>query len=336
VMSESARILSQPGMRPEVVRQRIAAFEKRFRTAHLFLAYHAAFPLALTPDLLYRLWANFQRDDQGVPLAIPWVAVADVLLSGLCNEVGYELYQMHPRIRSTLLDELKSHPRFGPRRITALSQFLREYVRRQLRSDDPDVRDFARAQEWTGLAYMRPEKAAYELALAYKLLRQQDSPELLRMEALVETFAEQLASVPDFTKLKGYARGMGRLARGDRQGAAAHLEQGQVLQRAGVNLLVPILQEGVAPSQEVVDAAQTARVDVEEQAVPAIAAADLTAKFVVAEPGETIDQLLGRLPADRADRAGTYIVLPAEHGRYTVVRWVEVEQIVTTISQPPR
>ncbi|GJD21959.1 hypothetical protein RIVM261_069150 [Rivularia sp. IAM M-261] len=44
-------------IRPEIVQQRIKFFERRFGKAHLFLAYHAAFPLALTPDLLYRLWA---------------------------------------------------------------------------------------------------------------------------------------------------------------------------------------------------------------------------------------------------------------------------------------
>jgi hypothetical protein len=49
-------------MKPEVVTRRIEAFHQRFGEAHLDFAYHAAFPLALTPDLLYRLWANFQRD----------------------------------------------------------------------------------------------------------------------------------------------------------------------------------------------------------------------------------------------------------------------------------
>ncbi|WP_414579695.1 hypothetical protein [Anabaena sp. CCY 9402-a] len=39
-------------VKPEVLNRRIELFEKRFGKAHLYLAYHAAFPLALTPDLL--------------------------------------------------------------------------------------------------------------------------------------------------------------------------------------------------------------------------------------------------------------------------------------------
>ncbi|MCZ7669018.1 MAG: hypothetical protein M5U34_18420 [Chloroflexi bacterium] len=55
---------------------------------------HAAFPVALTPDMLYQIWNNFRLDVRGNLLNIPWVAVADLLLSNLCDEVGHELYQI--------------------------------------------------------------------------------------------------------------------------------------------------------------------------------------------------------------------------------------------------
>ena len=42
----------------------IQDFCEEYGQAHLYLAYHAALPLALTPDLLYHIWANFQRDVQ--------------------------------------------------------------------------------------------------------------------------------------------------------------------------------------------------------------------------------------------------------------------------------
>src|SRR6266581_2669719 len=90
----------QRGMTPEAAKRRIASFGKRFEQAHLYLAYHAAFPLALTPDLLYRLWANFPRNIHDEPLKIPWVAVADLLLSSLCDEVGHELYEMNVTVRT--------------------------------------------------------------------------------------------------------------------------------------------------------------------------------------------------------------------------------------------
>jgi len=104
-------------MRREVTQRRIEAFGKRFGEAHLYLAYHAAFPLALTPNLLYRLWANFQRDIHGKVLSIPWIAVADLLLSSLCDQVGHELYEMENEVRNALLMELKFNPRFGVQRM---------------------------------------------------------------------------------------------------------------------------------------------------------------------------------------------------------------------------
>jgi len=74
----------------------LQAFTRRFGKAHLNLACHAAFPLALTPELLYCLRENFQ------PQA-PWIAVADILLS-LCDPViGYELYELEPEVRHELI-----------------------------------------------------------------------------------------------------------------------------------------------------------------------------------------------------------------------------------------
>src|SRR5437763_2367006 len=157
-MSEaSPSNMLEPVMRNEIARRRISSFAKRFGTAHLYLAYHAAFPLALTPDLLYRLWANFQRDIHGERLNIPWIAVADLLLSSLCDEVSHELFEMNLTVRSALLKDLNDHPNFGPQRIKELSDFLLLYVRQRLENSNPEVRDLARAQYWTALAYTRPD-----------------------------------------------------------------------------------------------------------------------------------------------------------------------------------
>src|SRR4028119_567079 len=190
-------------MRPEVAHRRIEAFGKRFGEAHLYLAYHAAFPLALTPDLLYRLWANFQRDIYGEVLNLPWIAVADLLLSSLCDEVGHELYEMEGAVRNALLSELKANPRFGTERINELSDFLLAYIRQQLDSSDLDTRDFAHAQRWTALAYTRSTEAAREIASALSTFKLDDRAEWIRMASLVETFAEPLA---EFEPLLIYTR----------------------------------------------------------------------------------------------------------------------------------
>ena len=228
--------------------RKIASFEKRFGQAHLYLAYHAAFPLALTPDLLYRLWANFQLDINGRPLDMPWIAVSDILLSGLCQEVGQELYEMDEAVRNELLKRLQNNENFGQQRIQELSDFLLEYVRKQLQSNDLDVRDFAQAQQWTALAYTKPGEAAQKLALAFQQLGletrgsgQPDKAELVRMASLVKTFSEPLAEA-GLEPLLLYARGMDSWARGNLQQAAQQLAQvtdGGKIQIAGVDLPIP-------------------------------------------------------------------------------------------------
>ena len=209
-------------LKPAIAEYQITRFSKRFGEAHLLLARHAAFPLALTPDLLYRIWANFQRNARGTLLSIPWVAVADLLLSNLCDAVGPELYEMDDQVRETLLGQLKADDRFGPDRVNELAEFLLDYIRRQLGSDDPDIRDFAKAQQVTALAYTKPSRAAAELAKALAAMDQTDSLEVLRLTSLIEADAEPLAG---FKPLLTYARGMSRYARGDLKAAAVQFDE---------------------------------------------------------------------------------------------------------------
>src|SRR5256885_11334868 len=131
-MTETTRSDSlSRGMRPDIAKRLIASFAKRFKQPHLYFAQHAAFPMALTSDLLYRLWVNFRRDTKGEMLNIPWIAVADMLLSPLCNEVGHELYEMDVTVRTELLNALKANPDFAQRRINELSDFLLDYIQQQ-------------------------------------------------------------------------------------------------------------------------------------------------------------------------------------------------------------
>lgn len=199
-------------MRPEAAARRVDSFGRRFgrSPSHLYLAYHAAFPLALTPDLLYRIWANFQRDIHGKLLNIPWIAVADLLLSNLCDEVGHELYEMDNAVRNELLRRLKEEPQFGEKRINELSDFLLAYVRKDLNSSESDKQDFAQSQQLAALAYKDSERAARKLASAFNQAYQQDRAELVRLAALTETLEQPLSQ---FEKLLIYARTMGHYVR---------------------------------------------------------------------------------------------------------------------------
>ena len=148
-MMTASSLITSP---PTSTEHHIRAFLNQFGSAHLNLACHAALSLAFTPELLYGLWVNFQEDCHGSRLNIPWVAVSDLLLSGLCDEVGYQLYEIKRSVRRELLQRLTADPALGPRRVKELAQFLSNYVQVQLRSEDPDIRDFSQAQQWTALA----------------------------------------------------------------------------------------------------------------------------------------------------------------------------------------
>ncbi|BAY43397.1 response regulator receiver modulated translation initiation factor IF-2 [Scytonema sp. HK-05] len=227
-------------LKPGIAARQIASFEKRFGQAHLLLAYHAAFPLVLTSDLLYSLWINFRQDIRGQALNIPWFAVADLLLSSLCNEVGYQLYQMDATVRNELLNRLQEDNCFGQTRIKELSNFLLDYIQKQLQSDEPYIQNFAKAQRWAALAYTRPHKTTYELALAFSQLNFDNPAEILRMLSLLENLALPL---PEFQSLLTYACGIAAFVHGNIEVATAHLKElvgaDNRIRIAGVRLPIP-------------------------------------------------------------------------------------------------
>jgi hypothetical protein len=220
--------------------RRIESYRKRFGDSHIYLACYAALPLALTPDLLYRLWANFQRDIRGELLEIPWIAVSDLLLSNLCEEVGEELYEMEDGVREVLLKQLRSLPQMGEARLKAVAEFVLAYVEPQLNDPDLDVRDLAEMQQWRSLAYVEPESAARSIALRLSQLDHEDKSEWLRMARLVEPLGEPLMK---FGPLVDYTRGMAAFVRGRMAETQKHLKKAlgvnRELEVAGVRLPLP-------------------------------------------------------------------------------------------------
>ncbi|MCC5616278.1 pentapeptide repeat-containing protein [Nostoc sp. CHAB 5836] len=242
-MSEiNSSTISVDERKSEIVTRRIASFEEHFGEPHLFFAYHAAIAAALSPDLLYRLRLHFCLDIHGQLLNVPWEAVADVLLSGFCHEVGYELYEMDVEVRNQLLSQLKKHEKFGQERVKQLSEFIIGYVHQDLYSDDLYIRDLAEAQWLTALAQTRPRQAAHELALIFANLNHNDKSEIIRMASLLKTLGKTFAD--EFTALCSYAQGMAMFARGNLDSATDELgklvEPGKNITRiVGVNLPIP-------------------------------------------------------------------------------------------------
>lgn len=177
---------------------RLASFARKFGRAHRYLAYHAAFPVALTPDMVYQIWNNFRQDVRGNLLNIPWVAVADLLLSNLCDEVGHELYQIDGVVRDLLLDELEADPRFGLERVMTLAKFLEDYVAHAMNLGEtapPDEQMLAQAQSWTALAYREPGETAVSLTEKLQALdwnNERDLLEIGRISRLMQSFGKPL------------------------------------------------------------------------------------------------------------------------------------------------
>lgn len=170
----------------------IEEFQTEFGQPHLWLAYHAAFPLLLNPDLLYHIWATFQWNLQGRHLDIPWYAVADVLLSPLCSEVSYETYTMAEPIRNALLAAMVSDPQFQQvkrSRLRELGEFLIQYVSKDSNHPRLSIREQAEAQRWNALAYLQPQALATAIKNAYvPLSGTQNKAQHLRLANLLQTF----------------------------------------------------------------------------------------------------------------------------------------------------
>ncbi len=209
----------------------IARFVERFGPAYRRLAMHAALPLVLTPELLHYLRNAFLRGQ------VPWVAEADLLLSDLCREVGYEQYAMHPAVRGRLIAELKAQPD-GPGRIREIGRLLLQYLRRIEKSSQAPGADSLREQQWAALAYLDSDRVSTEVrdALAALVARLQSRPEdqdaLASLAKITQTLAPQLDENPELVAL---ARDITGLLTGDgpHDGPAAIPSPGELADKIG-------------------------------------------------------------------------------------------------------
>ncbi len=210
---------------------------------YLYFACHAAFPLALTPHLLYYLRENFPFfNQQGKRLDLDWLVVPDFLLSNLCHPAGYQLYEMPSAVRHLLLKLLQSDERFGDQQLEKLSECLLFYLQQKLRNTHLDIKDFGKNPEWIALAYTKPTEVARQLALMLHQTYSGDKAEKIKSVSLTATFAEPLAEA-NFQPLLTFARAWGRLARGYEEEAKELFEQlpkkSPELNIEGVKLWIP-------------------------------------------------------------------------------------------------
>ena len=187
-MADVSPNLMLPEQRDDLATRRLRVFERRYGMNALYLAYHAAFPLTLTSDLLYCLRENFVPD-------VPWYAIADVLLSGLCQPIGYDLYEIEGKTRNRLLSNLCNE--FGEQRLKELANFMSDYIAsRLLVNDNHRALVFGERPQWTALAYISQDKREVINAIEQELQRltaSTDGKERIKWAALVESYADLLS-----------------------------------------------------------------------------------------------------------------------------------------------
>ena len=188
---------------------KITYFKSRFEKlgydeGHFVFATHAAFPVAITADLLYQLWANFKnyKDEFGNKKSVDPIAVSDLLLSGLVHATGKDVFEMDVETRAYLLEQLKKDERFGEARMKELGTFLYQYIDVVAIGQFP--KSFIDAQQWTALASIAPDQAAKQISEALsKQINEDKSEEIIHMRNLLESYAnqdERFESILHYTK----------------------------------------------------------------------------------------------------------------------------------------
>ena len=221
---------------------KVDRFVARFgNESYRLLAYHAALPLVLTPELVNYLRNEFLRSED-----IPWEAEVDLLLSELCSQVSYDLYAMDTQVRAYLLEQIKDIP-FWQQRMQEVAQVLISYVNFLSRANPEQRQQELEAQRLAAMAYMGDEtcqKAAQ--AIAERLRQVSESAdsgdrsergiraELARLTRITQDLAPQLQQTPALIE---YAKLVQRVLRNPE--AVDPDELRQVYQVGDVAITVP-------------------------------------------------------------------------------------------------
>lgn len=156
----------------------IHPFEKKFGSDAFWLLCHAAFPLALTSDLLYCLRENFVPECH-------WYHVADILLSGWCDVLRYDLYEMDPKTRDDLLRYLDQK---DPSRLKDLEAFMKAYINHRLADQGSERITMVAGKdpEWTTLSALKPDEAVEKIREELQKLVESDPEERLQWAYVVD------------------------------------------------------------------------------------------------------------------------------------------------------
>ncbi len=156
--------------------------------AEFALLCHAALPASLTPDLLQTLRASLGYGG----LNPQWEDAIRLLLSEYFRPVAAQTYEMDLNTRRAFLKCLALC--FGDQRPKDIARLLLSYYQEVLAHPGAPGYSLAKVQQITAYAYLDPAAAVRELSLSYVSLQgQENSPERMRLAALVASLSDQLS-----------------------------------------------------------------------------------------------------------------------------------------------
>ncbi|MCA2813676.1 MAG: SUMF1/EgtB/PvdO family nonheme iron enzyme [Microcystis sp. M090S1] len=179
---------------------RLRLFEEENELNTRELAKRAAFPLGLSPNLLYYLRQHQDKNNQA-----HWYAIADILLSSLVRKIDRELYEMSPDVRKLLLEKLT------PEELKSLAYQLQTYIQEQI-GDRCSKSVYWQNQQWLALAYLKPSQAVNEIRqVLAEAIKNNNRVRLVRLTALLENISAALADYEPLLLLNepiaAYSRG---------------------------------------------------------------------------------------------------------------------------------
>ncbi|MCZ8223391.1 MAG: SUMF1/EgtB/PvdO family nonheme iron enzyme [Microcystis sp. LE19-84.1B] len=181
-------------------KSRLRLFEEENELNTKELAQRAAFPLGLSPNLLYYLRQHQDKNNQA-----PWYAIADILLSSLVRKIDRELYEMSPDVRKLLLEKLT------PEELKSLAYQLQTYIQEQI-GDYCSKSVYWQNQQWLALAYLKPSQAVNEIKqVLAEAIKNNNRVRLVRLTALLKNISAALADYEPLLLLNepiaAYSRG---------------------------------------------------------------------------------------------------------------------------------
>ncbi|WP_370583152.1 formylglycine-generating enzyme family protein [Microcystis sp. LEGE 00066] len=181
-------------------KSRLRLFEEENELNTRELAKQAAFPLGLSPNLLYYLRQHQDKNNQA-----PWYAIADILLSSLVRKIDRELYEMSPDVRKLLLEKLT------PEELKSLAYQLQTYIQEQI-GDYCSQSVYWQNQQWLALAYLKPSQAVNEIKqVLAEAIKNNNRVRLVRLTALLKNLSAALADYEPLLLLNepiaAYSRG---------------------------------------------------------------------------------------------------------------------------------